>query len=152
MNSAFTIHSVSWADAQHDLIAVRTQVFMHEQQVSTTDEWDGKDSDAAHIIARTADGTAVGCARILVEMHANQLCCHIGRVAVLKNQRNKGLGVGIMHSTLTWCQQQHPSKAIFLHAQISRVAFYQRLNFVSQGAVFIDAGIPHIEMWYKNIK
>jgi len=35
---------------------------------------------------------------------------------------------------------------VFLHAQVHAVAFYEKAGFQVQGAVFDEAGIPHLRM------
>jgi len=146
MQSSFTIAQVSWQDAQQALSLLRTSVFIHEQGVSAADEWDGKDATASHFLVSDNHGKAIGCARLLHE----PLHFHIGRVAILQAYRNQGIGRQLMRAIIALCQQQHPSYPIYLHAQTQRISFYQHLNFVSQGEIFMDAGIPHIEMWYKT--
>lgn len=145
-----SISPTHWQTDKSSLIAIRETVFMREQNVSAEDEWDGKDDDAIHLLVLNAEGEAIGCARILSETQQADTCFHIGRVALLKDWRNRGIGRQLMQSAIAWCQQQAPAAPIFLHAQTARVSFYQRLGFASQGDIFIDAGIPHIEMWYKT--
>lgn len=150
MNNSFTITQTTWQEAQQALSMLRTTVFMEEQQVSAEDEWDGKDECAIHFLVSDAKGHAIGCARILHETHHTTPCFHIGRVAILKTYRKQGIGHQLMQTTIAWCQKQHPDYSIYLHAQTERITFYERLNFVAQGEIFMDAGIPHIEMWYKT--
>jgi predicted GNAT family N-acyltransferase len=160
MNNAFTIDSVTWQTTQRELIMLRTLVFMEEQNVSPEDEWDNKDETAAHFLVRSAEGAAIGCARLLIESHRkietdstttreNLTLFHIGRVAVLKDYRQQGIGKQLIQTIITGCLQSLPSSSIYLYAQTARIKFYQQQGFVIQGDVFMDAGIPHIEMWYK---
>ncbi|MES2674431.1 MAG: GNAT family N-acetyltransferase [Pseudomonadota bacterium] len=163
MNNTFTIKSVTWQTSQRDLIMLRTRVFLEEQNVSPEDEWDNKDETATHFLVTSTEGAAIGCARLLVESlrhgdensptpHQNQTLFHIGRVAVLKSHRQQGIGKQLMQTIINECLQSLPSSNIYLYAQTARIKFYQQLGFVIQGDVFMDAGIPHIEMWYKPKK
>ncbi len=163
MNKTFSIKSVTWQTKQRELIMLRTVVFMEEQNVSPEDEWDNKDETATHFLVTSAEGLAIGCARLLVESHnngdenslapqQNQTLFHIGRVAVLKSHRQQGIGKQLLQTIINGCLQSLPSSNIYLYAQTARIKFYQQLGFMIQGDVFMDAGIPHIEMWYKPKK
>jgi len=136
----------NWATHSEALTHIRVEVFVQEQQVPLTDEWDGKDADAIHFLVQANEGTAIACARLLIE---GQLL-HIGRVAVLKPWRKQGVGHKLMEFVLDKCARLYPGCRIYLHAQTSRVAFYERLGFCVSGEEFMDAGIPHIEMWFGH--
>ena len=138
------IKSTNWERDQPALCMIRRIVFIEEQQVDVADEWDDKDETAIHFLIE-AQQKAIACARLLIEGDIY----HIGRVAVLKEYRHQKIGRQLMQFILTWCQQQNPEYKIYLHAQTSRVRFYEYLGFVTKGEVFLDAGIDHIEMWYK---
>lgn len=145
----YSIKTAQWQTDCASLAYIREQVFMREQHVSAEDEWDGKDEGAIHFLVCDPLGNALGCARILTELHHTKPCFHIGRVAILKEYRAQGLGQQLMQTMIAWCQQHQPAAAIFLHAQTERIAFYRHLGFAPKGEVFMDAGIPHIEMWYR---
>jgi len=70
---------------------------------------------------------------------------HIGRMAVLKNYRQQGIGSKILLALLDIAQQQNISK-VFLHAQVTAILFYERHGFVCDSEQFMDAGIPHKSM------
>lgn len=143
---------VLWETDQDVLRHIRTLVFMDEQQVSASDEWDGQDATAIHFLTRLADGKAVATARVISEKNtAGQPVYHIGRVAVLREHRQQGVGRSLMRYVIDWCQNQSSDAGMYLHAQTSRTAFYRHLGFVPQGTEFMDAGIPHITMWYRPV-
>src|SRR5438105_15914483 len=75
---------------------VRMTVFVEEQNVPPWEEMDEFDESAEHFAA-ICDGEVVGTAR-LVDKGGG--VAKIGRVAVLKEQRNQGLGKGLMVSVL----------------------------------------------------
>lgn len=142
MNLSF--RTAHWRTSQDALCMIRRIVFIEEQKVDVADEWDDKDETAIHFLVETTQQQAVACARLLIEGDLY----HIGRVAVLKEYRNQNIGRQLMQFILDWCKQQNPEYRIYLHAQTSRVQFYEYLGFAAQGDVFMDAGIEHIEMWY----
>lgn len=142
MNLSF--RQVSWRTGKTALSFIRRRVFIEEQNVSVEEEWDEYDEKAHHFLV-FLDETPVACARVLDEGD----CFHIGRVAVLANYRNQKIGRRLMEFILSWCQQNISDHKIYLHAQTTRIRFYEHLGFVTFGDVFMDAGIEHIEMWYE---
>lgn len=148
------ITPTSWQLHHADLTKIRTEVFMQEQQVSAADEWDGLDEQALHFVALSENGAAIGCARLLIEpasdaSEKNPLY-HIGRVAILKDFRNQGVGHQLMQSVLAYCKLTAPENCVYLHAQTERRQFYEKLGFIAEGDEFMDAGIPHISMYLTS--
>lgn len=138
-----------WQNQGAQLAEIRTQVFMQEQGVSAADEWDGLDETATHFLAM-ASGQAVACARLILMQEDGQSLFHISRVAVLKPWRGQGIGQQLIREIIAYCRAQDAGKTIDLFAQCERLGFYQRLGFVAQGEVFMDAGIPHIRMIFQS--
>jgi predicted GNAT family N-acyltransferase len=141
----YHIITTNWQTDRESLRHIRDQVFINEQKVPIEDEWDNKDETAIHFLASNAEGS-IGCARVIVEENL----LHIGRVAILSGYRNKGIGRHLMQYVLTWCKQQNLQAGIYLHAQTSRIGFYEHLGFAAKGDIFMDAGIEHIEMWFQK--
>ena len=137
----YTIALVTWRNSEIELRSIRTQVFMHEQGVPAELEWDGEDAHAIHVLATDLRGNPIGTGRMLV--HGEQ--AHIGRMAVLPSWRNQGVGASLL-SGLLEAASARGIHSLFLNAQTTAVAFYQRFNFVREGAEFLDAGIPHYRM------
>jgi predicted GNAT family N-acyltransferase len=137
------IKTTDWLADREALMKIREKVFIQEQNVSLADEWDDKDEAARHFLVLLENGEAIACARLLSEKNL----FHIGRVAVLAEYRHQKIGRRLMQSILLWCKQQKPDFKIYLHAQTSRITFYEYLGFVAEGDVFMDAGIEHVEMW-----
>ena len=123
-----------------EVFALRHEVFVCEQNVSPELELDGEDGRATHVIA-TQNGVTVGCARILFENGEG----HVGRFAVRKDQRGKGIGRDICHFVIDLCKEKGCSR-IWLNSQLHAVGFYEKLGFRRRGETFYDAGIEHIEM------
>ena len=120
---------------------IRCRVFVEEQNVPRALELDDLDRVAQHVIALDGDGKAVGTARYYVKGSSVK----IGRVAVIKSRRGKGIGVLLMEFIL-----EHAALAGFsaaeLNAQSYVVSFYERLGFTPYGDEFEEAGIPHRQM------
>lgn len=145
-----TIILTNWQTHSANLINIRTEVFMQEQYVSAADEWDGLDEHAIHFLVFSAQSEAIGCARLLCEAAGENRLYHIGRVAILKDFRNQGVGRQLMQFVITYCKQTAPENCIYLHAQTERRQFYERLGFIAEGDEFMDAGIPHISMYLTS--
>ncbi len=127
-----------------DIFAVRSRVFQDEQGVDPALEFDGLDQVATHFLAYEGE-RAVGTARIrFLDSHTAKL----ERVAVLANRRRHGIGRKIVETALEFLASKNISD-LRIHAQISVVAFYQKLGFVTEGEEFEEAGISHIKMNYK---
>ena len=147
-NTQLIIQSVNWADAQQLLRQIRTEVFIQEQGVPVTEEWDGLDESASHFLVRTHQGEAIASARVLTEAEPRRY--RIGRVAVLKTFRRQGVGLLLMRFIMDECLSQPTSAKLYLHAQTQCQYFYELLGFVAEGEEFMDAGIPHIAMHYDT--
>ncbi len=102
-----TIRCADWHDpADHArLSGIRRAVFIIEQQVPEALEWDDDDATATHLLAiAPASGEAVGTARILPDGR-------IGRMAVLRPWRGRGIGRMLLREAIAHCQETP-----FLHA------------------------------------
>jgi predicted GNAT family N-acyltransferase len=132
---------VSWQAGEPQLRAIRSTVFIQEQNVPEALEWDGKDVHATHVLARDAAGNTIGTARLL--LHGNR--AHIGRMAVLKGWRKQGVGSAVLECVIAEARRRGANIA-FLNAQTDAVAFYERAGFTREGEEFLDAGIPHFRM------
>lgn len=135
---AFRVRTASWQQDNSALRYLRETVFIKEQQVPVELEWDGLDENATHLLAEDETGQPIATARMLSDGH-------IGRVAVLKPWRHRGVGSAIMRFCLELARELKLSH-VELDAQLEAIPFYTRLGFVAEGEVFMDAGIPHRHM------
>jgi len=138
MNQNITILEVSWESDHERLLAVRTEVFVIEQQVPAEIEVDEYDPVSDHVLAIDAAGNPIGTARLLP-------IGKIGRVAVLKDWRQRGVGSLLMKTLITRAQTRSDQE-IQLHAQCWTIQFYETLGFRPEGEEFMEAGIPHRKM------
>ncbi|MBZ9567969.1 GNAT family N-acetyltransferase [Modicisalibacter tunisiensis] len=116
---------------------IRRRVFIDEQAVPEDEEWDGRDPECLHLLARL-DGTPVGTARLLPDGH-------VGRVAVLPDARGRGIGLALMREAIRAARDQGHAH-VELAAQTQALDFYRRLGFEAYGGTFLDAGILHRNM------
>lgn len=135
---SYAIKQVSWQSAVRQLSQIRHQVFIIEQQVPVDLEWDGLDASALHLLAIDNQANPLGCARILSDGS-------IGRMAVLKQHRQAGVGSALLQTAIACCQQCGWLE-ISLSAQVQAIGFYERAGFMLCSQEYLDAGIPHRDM------
>ena len=120
--------------------SIRKAVFVDEQAVPLELEMDEYDDQAAHFLLR-GDDAPLATARLLDKGGRAK----IGRVAVLKPARGRGLGLILMQAVLDEARRRGFSEAV-LDSQTYAIPFYERLGFAAEGDEFDDAGIPHFLM------
>jgi predicted GNAT family N-acyltransferase len=140
MKLTVRIKSVSAKEDLRKAFAIRRRVFINEQEVPEEIELDRDDARALHLIAFTA-GKAVGTARLVLRYSVAK----IGRMAVLKSYRGKGIGKKLLKRAIIAARSRGARK-IYLHAQLPVIGFYEGLGFRPIGPVFKEANIPHRKM------
>lgn len=138
MCGPYRICIVNWQDEAVALRDIRTAVFIYEQQVPEDLEWDEFDPVSLHVLALNSNDQPIGTARLLPDGH-------IGRMAVLKEWRGKGVGSAMLQRILEESSHRGMQKAM-LNAQIAAIKFYEKFGFQVSGEEFMEAGIPHIKM------
>lgn len=138
----YTVHLADWQDTGWALRAIREAVFICEQGVPAELEWDEFDADCVHLIARDAARNAIGTARLLLQGAQGAV---VGRMAVLKEWRRKGVGGALMRRLLEEAMRRQIHQAT-LNAQTYAIGFYTKFGFQQVGKQFMEAGIPHIRM------
>ena len=133
--ASFAVRICGWIDAATALRRVRYDVFVVGQRVPEVLEWDAADAPSIHALAEDAVGVPIGCARLLQDGH-------IGRVAVVREWRGRGVGSALMGRLLEQARLRGDVRAI-VNAQVAASPFYERHGFVASGATFDEAGIAH---------
>lgn len=134
----FQIISGAWDDLSTPARSVRTTVFVDEQGVPPEIEMDKNDALCVHALALDATGQAVGTGRLLPDGH-------IGRMAVLPNQRCLGVGRALLLALMEAAQQRGQNE-LRLNAQTHAAGFYRQFGFTNEGPEFLEAGIIHQAM------
>jgi predicted GNAT family N-acyltransferase len=135
--SQVKITQVTWLEAENFLRAVRTPVFIKEQNVAPDFEWDKLDASAVHLLAML-NKEPIACLRI-INFHK------IGRMAVLKDFRGNGLGAALLLEAVSICKK-HGCKSVHLSAQTHAIGFYEKAGFKVTSAEYCDVHIPHVDM------
>ena len=134
----FRVEAVEYARQRDDLLRVRETVFVREQHVPLEEERDALDPLCLHVLARDEAGRPIGTGRLTPERR-------IGRMAVLREWRSRGVGDALLAALLDLARRQHWPE-LSLNAQISAETFYARHGFVPYGPRFHEAGIEHQAM------
>jgi predicted GNAT family N-acyltransferase len=121
-------------------LALREEVFCGEQGVSLSEERDGRDAGALHLVV-VDDGTVVATCRLLVEGTTVKL----GRMAVSRSRRGLGLARALLTEADAQARALH-AEHIALAAQLGAQALYERAGYGAYGDIFLDAGIEHVMM------
>ena len=131
------IELMQWESARVHAAPIRMLVFVDEQRVPAELEMDEHDAQCVHAVA--FDGArAIATGRLLPDGH-------IGRMAVLREFRGKGLGGQILERLIETARKRGDREAL-LSAQVHALAFYRRHGFEPLGEVYDEAGIPHQAM------
>jgi len=141
MDSLLKIETVLYQDRTADIKQIRTEVFQHEQGISSDLEFDGLDASATHLLAYL-DGKAIATARIRAIAPDT---VKIERLAVLSGYRHQGIGKSLMQSALSLIAEQGKKLAV-VHAQAYIAKLYTSLGFEIVGEKFSEAGIDHVKM------
>ena len=122
-----------------DIRSVREAVFVVEQAVEREEEFDGRDAECMHVVI--CDGEQpVATGRIDMQRQGK-----VGRVAVVRTHRRRGLGTRVMQALEQYAREQKGAK-VWFHAQMQAVAFYESLGYEVTSDQFDEANIPHVVM------
>lgn len=148
---AVTIVPVQGQGDLMQALAIREVVFIEEQRVPEGIERDAEDAKAYHLLAMHK-GHAIGTGRLvqLGEPPPGETgsWAQVGRMAVLQASRKLGVG-SMLLKTLEAEAKRRGAAGILLHAQLIALEFYKKHGYQPVGAVFEEAGMPHLEMQKK---
>ena len=127
----------TWAADRPALQRIRQEVFVREQKVPESVEWDDDDSVSVHALVRL-NREPVGTGRL-------NPGGKIGRIAVKAELRGRGIGTLILRQLLHEAYHRGIREP-YLHAQMQAVPFYEKLGFRVEGDMFDEAGVSHVRM------
>jgi len=119
--------------------SIRKKVFIEEQNVEESDEFDEYEDISKHYLIFEGD-KAVGTARW--RHIADKI--KLERFAVLKEYRGQKVGDQILEAVLE--EVLILKKPIYLHAQLKAIPFYERRGFKKVGEMFSECEIDHYKM------
>ena len=115
---------------------MRKSVFISEQGISSSDEWDQFDNISQHV--GLINHHPVGTGRLGPDGR-------IGRLSVIKNQRGLGFGRMILNELekIAICLN---FKQVYVHSQSKALLFYKKAGYVEMGNKFVECRKPHQKM------
>ncbi len=123
----------------YEILRSRAEVFVAEQHICCADP-DGEDYRSLHVFA-TENGRVTAYLRAYAET-AEKL--KVGRVLTL--ERGIGLGKRLMEFALGALPGLTGRRIIHIDAQLHAVGFYEKFGFVKASAVYLEEGVPHVDM------
>ena len=130
----FRIELLGWERARALAMPIRFAVFVQEQGVPAEIEIDEFDAQSIHALVFHG-GEAIGTGRLLPDGH-------IGRMAVLRQWRSKGVGSLLLHRLID-AARNRGDNCVVLSAQVHALPFYRARGFEAEGPVYEEAGIAH---------
>jgi ElaA protein len=123
-----------------DIVKLRIAVFVVEQHCPYQ-EVDDVDECAIHTwLQEEAD--IVGYTRIMDRGET----VSFGRVLINPTYRKQGLGNKLLEETLRVIEEKFPNKPIIIGAQAHLSDFYGAFGFEEVSDVYLEDGIPHVQM------
>lgn len=127
-----------------EVMRIRMEVFMYEQNIEPNIELDNLDDTAVHFLIYNESNKGIACCRLVyVDNHYK-----IGRLAVLKKYRRQGLATMLIHAVEEYAINQKIDE-LYLNAQLSALEVYKKSGYQPYGEVFVEADIDHIAMVKK---
>lgn len=137
-------------NSNEDILSIRKEVFIIEQQVPKDIEYEINENERIHCCLYLGNELIAYGRIVLPYEHArkalNIKCVRVGRVCVRKKYRYQGYGRKIMNFIESNLKKWGISK-IEVHAQLQAKEFYLSLGYLINGDIFSEAGIEHIEMY-----
>lgn len=130
-----------------DIYYLRQEVFIVEQNCVYQDI-DQKDHNSFHLMAY--DNELLVAYLRIVHPGISYNEPSIGRLLTKMTYRRKGISKNIMHSAIIKVRDLYNHSNIRISAQEYLIPFYTSLNFVTEGEVYLEDDIPHIEMIHKG--
>ncbi|UEL47275.1 GNAT family N-acetyltransferase [Terrisporobacter hibernicus] len=131
----------------YKILALRNEIFIVEQECPYLD-CDDKDLNSYHLFLRE-NGEIVSYLRIL-EKGVSYDEISIGRVAVKKSYRGKGISRKMMLKAIEFIENNLSENTIKIQAQAYLLDFYSSLGFKAVSEEYLEDNIPHIDMIYKK--
>ena len=127
----------------YDMLRLRSEIFVVEQNCVYLDI-DGKDKLALHLLGKF-DGKIVAYSR-LFKPEISFDNASIGRVVVDVNYRDRKWGHNLMQESINGIKKHFGESKITIGAQLYLKKFYESHGFVQSSEMYLEDGIPHIEM------
>ncbi|TVP53769.1 MAG: GNAT family N-acetyltransferase [Mongoliibacter sp.] len=141
--SQIAVTKVMTEEQLNTVFNIREEVFVIEQEVDPSEEYDEFEESSTHFLAKVNDIPA-GTAR----WRFNPNGIKLERFAVVKAQRGKGVGQSLVKAVLedVSLNQDAKGKKLYLHAQLAAIPLYAKFGFRKVGEMFEECNIQHYKM------
>lgn len=129
------------ADELYEIVKTRFEIFVLEQNIICRD-LDDVDRVAIHVFCRDDKGLMTGYLRVFWKDEAAGIV-QIGRVVTLVHGR--GIGGALLNKGVETARAMG-ARSIYLHSQQYCSGYYEKAGFEVVSDVFMEEGIPHVEM------
>jgi len=129
-----------------DVLLLRVDVFVVEQQCAyrELEDWD-RHPETVHLSGRNEGGQLIAYARILSPgVRFPEI--NLGRFVVRTDSRKQGIGHQLLRAALQEIARCWPQTPIRISAQDYLQAFYAQYAFIRVSDVYLEDGIPHVDM------
>ncbi|PMG80027.1 GNAT family N-acetyltransferase [Shewanella sp. 10N.286.51.B7] len=133
-------------DELYEALKLRVDVFVVEQNCPYP-ELDNKDrlAETLHLLGINQQGELIAYTRILAA-GVSYPQASIGRVIIAEQGRGKGIAHALMQRSIDVVKTQWPQTSIQIGAQQHLSDFYQQQGFTVNSEMYLEDGIPHIDM------
>lgn len=125
------------------IFKIREDVFVIEQEVDPSEEYDEFESSSTHFLAKVNNQPA-GTAR----WRFTEKGVKLERFAVLKPMRSNGVGQALVKAVIEDIADNPESKGkkLYMHAQLDAMPLYAKFGFQKIGEMFQECSIQHFKM------
>lgn len=121
---------------------IRMQVFVLERSIRLTEEFDLDDHDKTDYVVIYDENKPVATGRYK-QMDAETI--RPGRIAVLKDYRNRGLGQKIIEE-LEKAGLERGAKRSIIHGELTAAAFYEKLGYKKCSEEYLEDSVPCVTL------
>lgn len=142
----FFLKKVNNASDFNDAFKVRIEVFVLEQGISFNDEYDAFEKDYKSYVLLN-NSLPVGTIRYKLDKKTRTVT--LGRIAVLQQYRNKGLGKKMIAHLENLLSYSYRPLTFTLLGQTYLKEYYEKLGYTTDGETHLDANLPHYRFTKK---
>ncbi|HAS79641.1 MAG TPA: GNAT family N-acetyltransferase [Fusobacteriaceae bacterium] len=131
----------------YEILKIRSEVFVVEQNCIYNDV-DEKDMESVHIFFKEKE-KIISYIRV-IKPGISYDNASIGRVLVVLEERRRGLAKKIVQEGINYIINIWNEEKITIGAQEYLINFYKDLGFKPISQVYLEDGIPHLDMTYTK--
>jgi len=131
----------------YEILKIRSEVFVVEQNCIYNDV-DEKDMESVHIFFKEKE-KIISYIRV-IKPGISYDNASIGRVLIVLEERRRGLAKKIVQEGINYIINIWNEEKITIGAQEYLINFYKDLGFKPISQVYLEDGIPHLDMTYTK--